>query len=281
MPNITSDPFFQITEIPVPLKGLEKPVDLLQITDLHIAHAEPDSTEERKERVAHQKHAWEDVRRQFAVRYGDSLEPEHLPDPEEGWKHVVDLANSASVHGVLFCGDMMEDYSAENLSYLAEGLKAIRIPWMWVCGNHETGHEQEYEPYMQGDPSFQILDLDGVRVIGINNANKQVTAEQRLRIVRAAEGRTAVLAMHIPMLTAFNPEVKKEFGEYFLMGTGDVQPDTAAFLEEIVRPDYPVSAVLCGHVHGRHISDVAPGRKQICASSCMVGACNLIHFIPA
>lgn len=277
---ITNDPYFQITEITVPLKGLTQPVDLLQITDLHISHAEPDSTDERKERVLRQKKAWEGVRRDFAVRYGDSLDPAHLLDPEEGWHHIVKLANTAPVDGVLFCGDMMEDYSPENLDYLAKGLDEIRIPWMWVCGNHETRHEDEYVPYMRGDPSVQIWDVKELRIIGINNAQKQVTAEQTERIDNAASGYASVLAMHIPMLTAYNPEDAGVFGEYFLMGTGDVLPDTAAFLERIVKPESPVQAVLCGHVHGRHVSEYAPGKPQICASSCMVGACNLIRFVP-
>lgn len=275
------DPYFQISDFTIPVAGLKESVEIMQISDLHISHADADSSEERKEKVERQKNAWEPVRRHFANRYGDSIEPEHMIDPEEGWQRIISAMNQSRPDAVIFNGDMMEDYSPENLRFLSEGLRRIEIPWMWVCGNHERGHDDEYAPWMDGHPDCQLSVVKGLQFIGINNADKQVTDDQLAKILSASVLMPSVLVMHIPMLTKYNKEATAVFGEYFLMGTGEVCESTRRFIEYMEGKDNPIAAVLCGHVHGKHISEYRPGKVQICASSCMVGSCNRIRFIPA
>ncbi|MBP5231331.1 MAG: metallophosphoesterase [Clostridia bacterium] len=274
------DPYFQIWDYDVPVKGITREILAFHISDLHIAHCTENSSQADKDRVHRQKTAWEPIRLDFARRYGDSVSEEHLLDPEEGWTRTVDMLNAAPCDLALFTGDMMEDYSPDNLSFLTDGLKRLSIPWMWVCGNHEKGHTDAYLEWMNGHPDFQTLSVDGLRFIGINNADKQVTSEQLEKLKKAADSGPSVLVMHIPMLTEFNRSETKVFGEYFLMGTGDVLPSTRDFLTYMQSDVNPISAVLCGHVHGRHLSEYRPGKPQICASSCMVGSINRIHFVP-
>lgn len=276
-----SDTYFQLFEIRLPVRGLDSPVTVLHFSDLHIAHCNESSSPEEKERVLRQHKAWEPIRRDFALRYGDSVEDAHMIEPEEGWEHIISLANTSKADAVLFTGDMMDYFSEENLGFLAEGLERISIPWMWVAGNHELGHGDRFAPYMQGDPGFQTLEVGGIRFFGIDNADKQVT-ERQLAELEAADGdKVQVLVMHIPMKTPFNESKVSVFGDYFLLGTGDVQPSTEKFLSYMQREDNPFYAVLCGHVHGRHVSEYRPGHLQICASSCMVGAGNILRFVSA
>ena len=281
----TKDPYLQVTSYRLPLPGLTQGVTLLQISDLHLMVADETSTEAQKQHVEKQKQAWEPVRIDFARLYGDSFDPPHLLPTEEGLAHYVELIRSLRPDAVLFSGDMLEEFSQENLRFFASALEQIDVPWMWVRGNHEQGHDDELAPYMQGGKPAQTVTVGNFKLVGLDNSRKRVTAEQTAAARKEANetGCVPVLAMHIPALTAYNKEETSCFNPYFLLGTGDVDADTSAFLAQIQREDDPFhfAAILCGHVHGKHVSSYRPGRLQICTSSAMVGACSLFHFVPA
>lgn len=283
----TNDSYLQVTSYELPLAGLRQDVTLLQISDLHLMVTDETSTDEQKRHVEKQKQAWEPVRIDFARLYGDAYDQPHLLPTEEGLTHYVELIRTLCPDVVLFSGDMLEDFSQENLRCFASALEQIDVPWMWVRGNHEQGHDEAGHddalvPYMQGGKPAQTLSVGNFKLIGLDNACKRVTAEQIEAILAEASdaGCVPVLAMHIPALTAQNREETSCFNPYFLLGTGDVDGDTAAFLAQIQREDDPFAAILCGHVHGRHVSSYRPGHLQICTSSAMVGACSLFRFVP-
>lgn len=276
--QITNDPYFQIHEFSVPIKGLKENCSVLHISDLHISHSESYSTDLQKEKVAKQKAAWEPVRKDFAKHYGDDISEPHLLDPEDGLWHIVDLVNSSNADAVILSGDMIEDYSEENLHYLESALVKFNIPWMWVVGNHEIGHEDKYIHMMRGDPEKQIMSIGEIKFIGINNSRKNVSAEQLDFIKKESRDCVPVLVMHIPVKTEYNAEKTSIFGEYFLLGTGNVDADLEKFIEYLTGNNN-IEAILCGHVHGENISEFKPGHIQYCASSCMVGSCAYIHFV--
>ena len=278
----TNDPYLQVTSYELPLAGLTQGVTLLQISDLHLMVTDETSTEAQKQHVEKQKQAWEPVRIDFARLYGDAYDQPHLLPTHEGLAHFVELIRTLRPDAVLFSGDMLEDFSEENLRFFASALKQIDVPWMWVRGNHEQGHDDALAPYMQGGKPAQTVTVGNFKLIGLDNACKRVTAEQTEAALAAANetGCVPVLAMHIPALTAYNKEETSCFNPYFLLGTGEVDADTAVFLAEIQKEDNPFTAILCGHVHGKHVSSYRPGHLQICTSSAMVGACSLLRFVP-
>lgn len=279
----TNDPYLQVTSYELPLAGLQQGVTLLQISDLHLMVTDETSTEAQKQHVEKQKTAWESVRLGFARLYGDAFDPPHLLPTEAGLAHYLQLIRTLRPDAILFSGDMLEDFSQENLRFFASALKQIDLPWMWVRGNHEQGHDDAFAPYMQGGRPAQTLSVGNFKLIGLDNASKRVTAGQTAAALAEAreKGCVPVLAMHIPALTDCNKEDTSLFDPYFLLGTGDVDEDTAAFLAEIQREDDPFAVLLCGHVHGKHVSSYRLGRLQICTSSAMVGACSLFRFVPA
>lgn len=278
----TNDSYLQVTSYELPLAGLRQGVTLLQISDLHLMVTDENSTEAQKQHVEKQKQAWEPVRIDFARLYGDAYDGPHLLPTEEGLAHYVELIRTLRPDAVLFSGDMLEDYSQENLRRFASALERIDIPWMWVRGNHEQGHDEELSTYMQGGKPAQTLRVGNFKLVGLDNACKRITAEQTEAMLAEANetGCVPVLAMHIPALTEYNREETSCFNPYFLLGTGDVDGETAAFLAQIQKEDDPFAAILCGHVHGKHVSSYRPGRLQICTSSAMVGACSLFRFVP-
>lgn len=277
----TNDPYFQVNEFHFYHPALTKEYTVLQVSDLHIMTALENSSDERKAKVEKQKNAWASVRIGFAKKYGDDCGPEHLLDPLEGLSHVVELANQTMPDALLMTGDMMEDYSPENLNALTAACEKLKMPWMWVCGNHEVGYEELYKPLMQNDPDVQILDIGEIRFVGIDDAAKKVSESQRIRCIDSAKNAVLpILVMHIPMLTRYNKEETSHFDPYFLLGTGNVDESTRSFIDLMESDNDPFSMVLCGHVHGLNISEYRPNHPQLCASSTMVGTCSLLKFFP-
>ncbi len=276
-----SDPYLQITEYTVPLAGLEREVTLLQVSDLHIAVADAQSSDAEREHVAEQVHAWESVRLDFARRYGDAYDEPHLLPPEEGLSHFVQLANDLHPDALLLTGDMMNEYSDANLRLLQAALARVNVPWMFVVGNHEAGHEAALSPLLQAGKTVQTLSVGNCKLIGLHDAQKKLDRAQLEAALSEAKDCVPVLVMHIPVLTAYNQRETSVFDPYFLLGSGQVDAETQAFLDELQWENSPFRLLLCGHVHGKHVSQFRPGCRQLCASSAMVGACTVLHLTKA
>lgn len=278
---MTKDPYLQVKEYHLSLPGLQNEATVLQISDLHIAAVEAGSTEAYRQHVAKQKQAWEPVRIDFARRYGDAFDEAHLLQPEEGLEHFLRYADAIQPDAVLFTGDLMNEYSEENVHVLRQAFSRLSCPWMWVRGNHELGHEETLHPMMQSGALAQRIQVGNLCLVGLDDAAKRVTAAQTEAAWKAAEGCIPVLVMHIPIRTSYNREATSCFQPYFLLGGEDVDAESQAFLDRLLREEDPFAAILCGHVHGHHVSFYRPDHPQICTSSGMVGACSLLHFHPS
>ena len=282
----TNDPYFQVKPYEIPLRGLTSEVQLFHMSDLHLIVADENSTPQWQEHAKKAKDAWQGVRLSFAKLYGDSCDEAHLIQPEDALPKYVELVNEKRPDAMLMTGDMLNDYSPETIAYLGDALAKVEILWMWVRGNHELGNDEAYRPYMKDGALVQILEMGNLTLIGIDNSPKKVSAAQAQAVKDAAEqaardGKVPVLTMHIPIKTPCTEQSTSIFDPYFLLGSGDVDADSAAFLAYLQEESCPIAAILCGHVHGHHVSEYVPGKMQICCSSSMVGACSLLRFIPA
>ena len=280
----TNDPYFQITERVIPLYGLTEEVQVFHMSDLHLIVTDENSTEEWKAFADKQKNAWKGVRLSFANLFGDSVDEPHLLQPEEAWEKYIALVNEKKPNGFLMTGDMLNDFSTETIDFLGEGVKKSEIPWMWVRGNHEIGHDEAYLPYV-GESPVQLLRMGNLSLLGIDNSRKKVPRDLFEAVKAAAEkeaenGNIPVLAMHIPVKTPYNTAETSIFDPYFLLGGDDMDAESAEFLAYLQEPSCPIATLLCGHVHGHHVSEYVPGKKQYCCSSAMVGACQLLRFVP-
>ncbi len=281
----TNDPYFQVTERIIPIAGLKEEVQIFHMSDLHLIVTDENSTEEWKAFAQKQRDAWQGVRLSFAKLYGDAYDEPHLIQPEEALAKYIALVNEKKPNGLLMTGDMLNDFSTETIDFLGKALQDVEIPRMWVRGNHEVGNDEAYLPYT-GEGSVQILRFGNLSLLGIDNSRKKISRElsetvKSAALQESAQGNVPVLAMHIPVKTPYNTAETAIFNPYFLLGGDDVDAESAEFLAYLQEESCPIAAILCGHVHGHHISEYAPGKKQICCSSAMVGACALLRFIPA
>ncbi|MBR4054804.1 MAG: metallophosphoesterase [Clostridia bacterium] len=280
----TNDPYFQVRERVIPVQGLKEEVQIFHMSDLHLIVADENSTEEWKAFAKKQRDAWQGVRLSFAKLYGDAYDEPHLIQPEEALAKYISLVNEKRPHCLLMTGDMLNDFSTETIDFLGDGLQKVEIPWMWVRGNHEVGNDEAYLPYT-GEGTVQILRFGNLSLLGIDNSRKKIPRELSEAVKAAAQqekdqGNVPVLAMHIPVKTPHNTAETSIFNPYFLLGGDDVDAESAEFLAYLQEETCPIAAILCGHVHGHHISEYAPGKQQICCSSAMVGACALLRFVP-
>ncbi len=281
-----NDPYFQFKEYVHPTKGLDREVTVLHISDLHLIVSDENSTEEWKAFAQKQRDAWKGVRLSFAKLYGDSTDEPHLIQPEDGLHKFIALANETRPDLLLLTGDMLNDFSTETIGYLGDALAKLQVPYMWVRGNHEIGNDDAYAPYTQGNISVQKTVCGKLHLLGLDDAKRKVTSVQLDALRSAVNDVTAaggipVLAMHIPVRTPLNADAVSHFDPYFLLGGEGTDDDSKAFLEYLQSADCPISTVLCGHVHGHHMSTFAEGKQQICCSSSMVG-CAVVHrFTPA
>ena len=282
---LQTDPFFQITEYELPLPCLDRDITILQMSDLHLAVAEETSSAEWKQQAEKCRENWKRGRLDFAAMFGDSCDPVHLAEPEAILEKFIDLANCLRPDALLMSGDMQDLFHEETLRFLENALSRLQVPWMFVRGNHDDGAAEIYDPLTQNGAAVQQLQLGKLTLLGIHNGEKRVTAAQ-LQALRhtaqtaAAEGQCPVLAMHIPVVTPCNQTQTACFDPYFLLGAGEADADSQAFLQWLQSADCPIHALLCGHVHGSHRSCFAPGKPQICCSSALVGAGAIIRFVP-
>jgi|GEM_PF-530980 len=277
----TNDPYFQIKEYIHPTKGIDREVTILHISDLHLIVSDENSSDEWKAFAQKQRDAWKGVRLSFAKLYGDSTDEPHLIQPEEGLPRFIDLANEKRPDLLLLSGDMLNDFSTETIDYLGDALSKLQVPYMWVRGNHELGNDDAYAPYMQENAPVQKVTCGNLQILGLDDAKRKVTSTQldalKAAVSDAAEkGDIPVLAMHIPVRTPLNADAVSHFDPYFLLGGEGTDDDSRAFLEYLQSESCPISTVLCGHVHGHHVSEFAEGKKMICCSSSMVG-CAIVH----
>jgi hypothetical protein len=77
--------------------------------------------------------------------------------------------------------------------------------------------------------------------------------------------------MHTPVETDYNREAMSSVSKHFVIHKDKTDANGKAFVELCEQEEAPIAAVLCGHIHGYHKSQLIPGREQICCSSGMVG----------
>ena len=130
-------------------------------------------------------------------------------------------------------------------------------------------------------PDWQVHRVGKLKLILIDDSQKEVTAEQLTHLREEAEDCCLpILAAHIPIHTEKNDEVMAKVSNYFTISADDCTADTRDFLKYITSPACPINFLLCGHVHGCMLSQYAEGKTQLTASSAMLGGGNIIRFIP-
>ena len=104
------------------IPGVEKEYTFLFLTDMHMAIK---------------------TKQDLGASLGDADERMKAFVNEEGilsstqFTEWIAYANRLKPEGVLMCGDMIDYYSQENVEFLADNLQKLKVPYLYVLGNHE------------------------------------------------------------------------------------------------------------------------------------------------
>ncbi len=84
------------------------------------------------------------------------------------------------------CGDMIDYYSQENVEFLADNLQKLKVPYLYVLGNHEmyspwnetVAEDAEiYHLFRENNTAFQAWEFPEFTICAVDNQSYQVAPE--------------------------------------------------------------------------------------------------------
>ncbi len=257
-----------VLETTLPVRGLTAPLTVVQVTDLHFIYTDEADGEEI--------HA---LRERYAQWFSNG------PNVAD---ELLRFFASEPPDAVVFTGDIAGYPTQANIRAL-EAFLAKCPPYLFVYGNHERvftiddltrermrRFDALYAFAMKGDPELQVVEMNGVRLVGIDDSDNQITPSQlgKMRTL-FAEDTPCLLFLHVPVcLPELIEPISSGWGAPLLLGVPqgtDVGGDetliptaaTEGFVRMLTGEDVPVAGIFAGHVHFFDREDVfAPGKKQ-------------------
>lgn len=279
-----------ILEETVYLKGLEKgkEYELLFITDSHVVVRDEHAAAGNGGVPAHGngfsdggENAGEAVLAYSEERYPQFCNGEGV-DSRTQFEAYIRYANERKVDGVLLGGDIIDSPSEANLAWLAEQLGQLKMPYLYVPGNHDWTYPWEYmsekgrqdylpllKPFTQGNTEINSLDFGEFVAVGVNDSTNQVSGEALPEFERlCGQGKPVLVLAHVPFMTqSVLGHAREVWPSPVVIGGGNyggIYPDenSARFVDMLTAADSPVELVLTGHVHF-YDRDIIDGEKEV------------------
>jgi DNA repair exonuclease SbcCD nuclease subunit len=263
----------------IEVQGVEKPLRVLQITDLHL-----NLYDERD-----QEHV-----DKLEGRHRTFLENNFLDQLRQILAEIPEMAPDL----IVLTGDIFHFPSQKNVETLKTEMDSTGVPWLYMPGNHDyywpymakSAHPADAEelrlkyldllrPLTDGaDPLMQSEVVNGIRFVCIDNSTYVVSAEQhRFFQEQVKSGEPVVLLVHIPLYAPALREAAVEVWKPHSLLMGDTHwtaeerkgwgapledtPETLAFVES-VKSTPNLIAVLSGHVHFPHAEQISENAYQ-------------------
>lgn len=271
------DNFFWFKRNGIHIPGVKGEHLFMHITDTHVSTWDEGSSPEERAETEKQETMWASFKEKFArgqlpfsvgndEPYGD---PQRISTVEAFEKQLA-LAEELKPEALLLSGDNLERMHEAGARYLKRKLAAYSGKFLCVPGNHEPeSMDGVYEP------GVRTLDFDGFRIVAVDDSRKTVSRED-LDALKALcdEGTPMIVLCHIPVATANCKEELHRVMDYFYIDA-DAEDENAREFVAVLEKNDTVKAVLCGHVHGYHATELVPGKPQIIGSQGMAGAVDL------
>lgn len=231
--------------------GIEKPVRIVVINDLHLQINNEEISEENRE---------------FMTSRVNEFSTGGLTT-EKRWERLPKLINKTEADYVAFIGDIADFNSEATTSALKEGYSKLNKPFMYLRADHD------FEGYWQPSTDYSTLvarqadicdfndvyvdELEEIVLVGINMSQNNISDEACQKVKKAMEiGKPVIILTHVPIaqmdgeeLRTFSEQVRD--GRRLYWGHGAMEPSatTESFLNVIYAEDSPVVAVLAAHLH--------------------------------
>ncbi len=266
--------FYQITRNELVIPGVRGEHRFIHISDTHASCVDELSTPEEIEKAKKAEAAWDWVKVDFARHFGEPFNEEHKIPSYEATHKLIEYAKNEKPELLLLSGDILDYIHPAGFRFLEKELDFYGGGYLFVPGNHEGRYDKNpgLTVFNGGNGEIAEYHGDGFILAAVDDSNKSVSDSQLARLKELSSGGTpVVLLMHIPIATDDNAEEMKRFGEYYLITEKSDDANAREFVKTLTDGNSAVCCILCGHVHGYHISCYSGEKKQICASSGLVG----------
>ena len=277
------------TETVIQIEGLRQSVTLMHITDSHLHLADERDPE-----------ALEFIKSKKAKR----------PEVHEHFIEALTRSNESGVDATILTGDITNFPSWAAIDTIANGVARLSAPYLYTLGNHDwhfpfldwnDATRDEYYPrfagLIDGDPQCQVKEIDGVKLIALDNSNYQVSIDQvRFLKYHLATGAPCLLFIHIPIFVrSLLLPVLERWKTPIMMAategwTEEMRAAKPAFLPNETTLEFHrflingasenIAAIFCGHVHFSHTDAYRAGRFQYVTNAGFDGTSRLIRLEP-
>ncbi len=277
----------------IAIADLPRTLTLLHITDSHVALADDRDPDALAYVAADQA--------RFAERTPGNVPAAQLL--QRALQHARDL----DADGTALTGDIIHYPSHAGIDFVADGVHALPGQYLYTMGNHDwyfphldwnddtrQAHYSRFAGVTAPSPAAQTLDLDGVRLLAIDNSNYHMSPDQLSYLHRQLNTPLpCLLFVHIPIaVPTLMPDVCAVWQDPIVMAaTGwtaagrekwrirEDDESTLAARDLLARAENLV-AIFCGHVHFPHADQVSPTCYQYITRPCFEGGYREIRLEP-
>ena len=278
------------------IEGLERDLKILHLTDSHMAEGD-ERDPEAAEQVTRMREA-------FEQRTPGGVSARAVFD------QALKKADQQGVDAVVLTGDITHLPTHAGIEIIQQGLQELGLPYLYTLGNHDwhlshlewsEATRSDYYPRFHGltggNPSHQVLEVGGVRLITLDNSTYQVSAEQVAFLRRElAVGQPCLLFIHIPLwVESLTPAVLEMWKAPIVMAPAsgwtdesraqwmkvlEPSPSTRECFELLCTgPSENLAGIFCGHVHFSHVDEYREGRCQYVTAPGFSGGYRVIQLL--
>ncbi len=255
--------------------GLNKEYKIIHISDVHAVTSCDNDSDDVKEEALKVEDLWYRQRTWFADKFGEYYDESHMIPSKEAFEKLIDYINNENPNVSILSGDIIDYYSESNFKMLEEECDKIKVPYLFLIGNHEAPTER-FKSLTKSDIGFSKIDLGEFKIVSIDNSTKSVSpATLNSFKEELDDNKPIIVAMHIPVSTSYNKDEMNKLDQYFIINHDDTDSTTKEFIDILIsNPN--IKGVLCGHLHGFSYTHYANDKPQISASSGLIGWVNKI-----
>lgn len=281
-------------------KAVDKPVKILQLSDVHLFIDDERGNEFRQysDRMAK------------AYNHTRHFESGADTNPQEALKDIATRAKGQGYDALALTGDIVSFPSAAGVDYVKKTLSDVDAPFYYVCGNHDwhfegmEGSERELRDewiekrlkplYPTGvNPLAYAVKIKGVKLLFIDDSIYEILPDQLEFLKRElSENAPTLLFMHIPL---YAPGRRVAFGvghpDWNAAHDGNYKIErrprwpeeghnktTYAFYNEILNARN-LLGVFTGHIHSTSL-DILNGKPSSVVRAANDGSTLKIEILP-
>ncbi len=219
-------------------------------------------------------------------------------DSSEIFTQFIGQANSEQPDLILFGGDILDFPSDANVTFLREELGRLKVPYLFVMGNHDWTYPWEYmtpegaekyRPMLESitgmDSYAGLVEWKDIVFLAVDNSSNQVAQEAVPVIEQAyATGKPIVLVQHVPFSSEkLIARAKEDWANPVTLGMQvhggiPVNAVSDALYKNVLSDESQIRLVLAGHVHFSYEEQIAGRTTEIITDAAFKGRALKVYL---